>query len=299
MVVVTLSVCPPKLRGDLSKWLFEISPGVYVGTLSRRVREKLWDRICSMIGCGKATMVYRVHGEQRLAFMTRGTDWQVADYDGIQIMKHPRHGSCDDESTDPFPEQREDRTVPVIRMSKNEQKKPDRKKQELLPKDNYVVLDIETTGLDPDKDSITQIAAVKVEDGAIKEEFCRYVLCPPIPENISKLTGITNELVQEHGIPLRQALTELSVFIQTLPIVAHNSDFDITFLENGFEREGISFSMNTVFDTLKASRILVKGLKNYRLQTLLNHFGIETGRTHNALDDARKTFELVSILNKI
>lgn len=294
MVVVTLSVCPPKLRGDLSKWLFEISPGVYVGTLSRRVREKLWDRICSMIGNGKAAMVFRIHGEQRLEFLTQGTDWKITDFDGIKIMKHPCKSMADNEPPEFAAEHPEEKTVPVIRMTN-----PEWKKKELLPRDNYVVLDIETTGLDPVKDAVTQIAAVKVVNGEIGEEFCRYVLCPPIPDHISKLTGITNELIQEHGIPLNQALNELSDFIQSLPVVCHNADFDIAFVKNGFEQEGIPFNSGPVFDTLKAARSLVKGLQNYRLQTLLKHFEIGSDDSHNALSDARNTAELVSILNKI
>ena len=55
MIVVTLTDCPPKLRGDLSKWLFEINNGVYVGNLSTRVREELWERICGNLSSGRAT----------------------------------------------------------------------------------------------------------------------------------------------------------------------------------------------------------------------------------------------------
>ena len=57
MVVITLSDCPPKVRGDLSKWLIEINTGVYVGQVSMRVREELWKRICENLHTGRATMV--------------------------------------------------------------------------------------------------------------------------------------------------------------------------------------------------------------------------------------------------
>ena len=57
MVVVSLTNCPPKLRGDLSKWLLEINTGVYVGQVSARVREALWKRICENVGSGQAAMV--------------------------------------------------------------------------------------------------------------------------------------------------------------------------------------------------------------------------------------------------
>ena len=63
MVVLVLTDCPPKVRGDLSKWLFEINTGVYVGNISARVRELLWNRICENIRQGQATMVYSAAGE--------------------------------------------------------------------------------------------------------------------------------------------------------------------------------------------------------------------------------------------
>lgn len=56
MIVVTLTDCPPRLRGDLSKWLLEINTGVYVGQLNKRVREELWKRICDNLPRGRATM---------------------------------------------------------------------------------------------------------------------------------------------------------------------------------------------------------------------------------------------------
>ena len=54
--------CPPRLRGDLSKWLCEINTGVYVGQLSSRVRDALWDRVCKNLQTGRATMVYTTNG---------------------------------------------------------------------------------------------------------------------------------------------------------------------------------------------------------------------------------------------
>ena len=62
MIVITLSDCPPKVRGDLSKWLIEINTGVYVGQVSARVREELWKRICENLHAGRATMVFHTGG---------------------------------------------------------------------------------------------------------------------------------------------------------------------------------------------------------------------------------------------
>lgn len=89
MVVVTLSNCPSKLRGDLSKWMFEISTGVYVGSMSSRVRDLLWARICGNLKNGRAVMVFSAANEQGLDFRVHNTSWEPVDFDGIKIMRRP------------------------------------------------------------------------------------------------------------------------------------------------------------------------------------------------------------------
>lgn len=69
--------CPPKLRGDLSKWLCEINTGVYVGNVSSRVRDALWERVCQNLKNGQATMVLTTAGEQRMDFRTHNTTWET------------------------------------------------------------------------------------------------------------------------------------------------------------------------------------------------------------------------------
>ena len=96
MTVVVLTACPPGLRGQLTRWLMEISPGVFVGFVSTRVRELLWLRIVEYIGRGRAIMVHSTKGEQRLAFKVHGHDWLPVDYDGVQLMRRPRASSSTD-----------------------------------------------------------------------------------------------------------------------------------------------------------------------------------------------------------
>ena len=95
MVVIVLSAVPPGLRGVLTRWLLEVTPGVFVGHVSRRIRDLLWERVQDGIGRGRALMVYSSRNEQRLAFMTFGHDWEPTDFDGLQLMmrrgrSHPR-----------------------------------------------------------------------------------------------------------------------------------------------------------------------------------------------------------------
>ena len=89
MIVIVLSKCPPSLRGDLSKWFFEISPNVFVGKVSTRIRDYLWDRIIRTIKDGRATMAFTSHSEQGFDYRTCGTDWKVIDMDGIRLMLKP------------------------------------------------------------------------------------------------------------------------------------------------------------------------------------------------------------------
>lgn len=87
MIVVVLSVTPEKLRGELTRWLLEISTGVYIGHLSARVRDRLWDRIVDDVSTGRALMVWSTRNEQRMQFRVHNHSWTVEDFDGISLMR--------------------------------------------------------------------------------------------------------------------------------------------------------------------------------------------------------------------
>ena len=75
--------CPPRLRGDLSKWLQEVNTGVYVGNVSARVRDALWERVCENLKNGRATMVFSANNEQRMDFRVHNTSWKPVDYERL------------------------------------------------------------------------------------------------------------------------------------------------------------------------------------------------------------------------
>ncbi|MFW6186697.1 MAG: type I-E CRISPR-associated endoribonuclease Cas2e [Actinomycetota bacterium] len=89
MIVMVLSACPTGLRGDLTKWLLEISPGVFVGQGSARIRDLLWDRVVTLARDGRAIMVYSSDGEQRLRFKVHRHTWLPVDHDGLLLMRRP------------------------------------------------------------------------------------------------------------------------------------------------------------------------------------------------------------------
>lgn len=86
MIVLVVTACPAGLRGDLTKWLAEISPGVFVGQPSARVRDLLWDRTLELCKDGRALMVHSTNNEQGMEFRTHRHDWMPTDFDGLTLM---------------------------------------------------------------------------------------------------------------------------------------------------------------------------------------------------------------------
>lgn len=89
MVVLVLTACPPGLRGHLTRWLLEISPGVYCGRISARVRDRLWGQVLELCKDGRAVMVFTSLGDQGLTFRVHKHDWEPVDLDGITLIRRP------------------------------------------------------------------------------------------------------------------------------------------------------------------------------------------------------------------
>ncbi len=102
MIVIVTTACPEGLRGHLTRWLMEVSAGVFVGHVTRRVGDELWDRVMELVGQGRAVMVYSAPGEQHFALRNHGHHWTPEDFDGITLIRRPPGG----ESTDSPPPSR-------------------------------------------------------------------------------------------------------------------------------------------------------------------------------------------------
>ena len=89
MVVLVLSACPAGLRGHITRWLLEIGPGVFVGVLTARVRDLLWDRVVELARDGRAIMVYSARGEQRLACGGQRPHWAVGALARLLLVRRP------------------------------------------------------------------------------------------------------------------------------------------------------------------------------------------------------------------
>lgn len=89
MTVIVLTTCPASLRGDLTRWLLEISAGVFVGHVTAHVRTLLWARVTESRGQGRALMVYNHPNEQRLRFEVHDHHWEPVDFDGVTLIRRP------------------------------------------------------------------------------------------------------------------------------------------------------------------------------------------------------------------
>lgn len=155
----------------------------------------------------------------------------------------------------------------------------------------FVVFDIETTGLYAEKDKITEIGAVRVADGRICETFSTFVNPGvPIPEFITRLTGITDEMVAD-APGAEQALDSFLDFTGDLPVVAHNAPFDTGFIKAYAKVFGKRFD-NIVIDTLQLSRKLLPGLGKHKLDAVAKHLGVKLDNHHRAVHDAAATAEI-------
>jgi CRISPR-associated protein Cas2 len=100
VTVIVVAACPVGLRGHLTRWLLEISAGVFVGRVSARVRDLLWERTVDMVKTGRAIMVYSANNEQGLDFKVHKHEWTPVDVEGVTLMLRPNEveGPSDEES---------------------------------------------------------------------------------------------------------------------------------------------------------------------------------------------------------
>ena len=160
-----------------------------------------------------------------------------------------------------------------------------------IEEETYVVFDIETTGFDPFNDKIIEIGAVKMKGKEIIDEFSEFVNPKiPIPEEIVKLTSITDEMVKD-APDIKTILPRFLEFCGDSTVVAHNAKFDVGFIKQKSIDQNLEFSPSVV-DTLPLARALLTNEKKFGLANLTKYFGIILESHHRAIDDARATAEV-------
>ena len=171
--------------------------------------------------------------------------------------------------------------------------------KDLLPfleLDEYISFDLETTGLNPDKDQITEIAACRFVNGEFTEEYTTLINPGiPIPKNITALTGISNKMVEESP-SINDVLPEFLEFVGSTPLVAQNINFDYSFITKNLSTERSPLLDNPLYDTLSLARGFIYFHNSFNLGSLCDYYGIKIENAHRAGADALCTGKLFAYL---
>ncbi len=165
-----------------------------------------------------------------------------------------------------------------------------------LNEKEIIALDIETTGLDPELDGITEIAALLTVDGEIVDKYVTLVNSgKPIPYAIQRLTGIDDSMIS--GAPSeKDALKKLREFVGNRPILGQNIEFDIGFITTRSVKHDLPVWSGKSIDTLTAARVMYPRLTGYGLNSLVKLFGVSLENHHRAEADAKAAFEVAKSL---
>lgn len=281
--VITLKKTPSSLRGDLTKWMQEIDTGVYIGNFNSKVREELWKRVIENVKEGEATICYASRNEIGYDFKTNSKDISIIDFDGIPLVMVDKKEKIKVNDQAKLGYSRASKLRKARQFQKQTKKSP-----------SYVVIDIETDGLDFNKNSIIEIGCIKHYNGGVKEFEKAINIDCPLPKEIVKLTGITDEFLEENE---KQVLSELLDFIKDIPIVNYGNNFDIIFLNHSLKKHNLGYIKNQTIDLMRCVKKEKRMLENYKLETVLKSYGIDKKVPHRALADARLTYELSTKVN--
>ena len=163
----------------------------------------------------------------------------------------------------------------------------------------YVVLDVETTGLNTHADEIIEIGAVRIENGVEVAEFSELIdPGRPVPERVVEITGITGAMLR--GKPtLMDVMPRFAKFCEGAVLVAHNASFDMSFFRRAFRQAGLPFRF-PILDTLALVRNQYPQNKSHKLGNMCKQLGISLVNAHRAVHDARATsLMLIKVLNEV
>lgn len=169
----------------------------------------------------------------------------------------------------------------------------------LLYQQQFVVLDIETTGLSWEQGhEIIELAAERLINGTVTETFHSLIIpSRPIPWDATAIHGLTTEYVREHGRDLVDVLREFADFTNQAILVGHNiRRFDFPFIIDHYRRVNLPPLTNALIDTLELSRQNLR-LPNHQLGTIARHFGFITTGAHRAAADVAMTRQILLALN--
>ena len=198
-------------------------------------------------------------------------------------------------------EEKQENSQITFDMLKKEKKKIQTKvnSNSLKFVDDYVLVDIETTGLSPVNDEIIEIGAIKVKDNIIVNEYNQLIkINRRLSPFIINLTGITDDMLKQGKLPT-VVFKEFVDFIEDDVIIGHNVNFDFGFLSDKCRRY-INYNLqNDCIDTMYLAKKLVPNSINYKLGTLANYFNVSYEGAHRGLKDVEITYEVYNCLRRL
>lgn len=287
LTVITVTNATRGLRGDLTKWMQEISTGVYIGNFNARIREELWNRVKEAIKNGEATLTYQARTELGYSFETINTHREIIDFDGLELVFIEKKKPEYNEKTEGFSK------AARFRKAKNYSSVGGKKK--VL---EFVILDIETDGLQTNSDKILEIGALKIKETVLEEFHHLISYGDRLPSKIKELTGLNESLLQEEGKKLEDVLPKLLEFIGEYRIVGYNIGFDISFLNRKLKQLNLPRINNKSYDLLRLVKKEKMFLDRYTLDSVLKSYGLNDKVPHRALEDCYLIYELSKKVNK-
>lgn len=287
LTVITLKNSPPSLRGDLTKWMQEIATGVYVGNFNTKIRQELWERVVESVGSGEATMTYAYRNEIGYKFETHNSNKIMIDFEGIPLVLTPQNP-------------KEDKKENKLGFSKAAKMRKAKKYFSFKSQEHtkaYIIIDLETTGLDPINDRIIEIGAIKI--GKENKEYSSIIWQDiKLSEKISNITGISDEDIKKCKDE-KNAINEFIDFIGEDTLVGYNINFDIKFINESLKRQEKPKIKNMTYDVMQYVKNDKLFLKNYKLETVIKEYGINKNVPHRALEDVKIIQKLIAKLNKL
>jgi CRISPR-associated protein Cas2 len=268
MIVITLSNCPQTLQGDLTKWMFEVSTNVFVGRMSSRVRDELWERIKNECKTGRATMVYSMNNEQHFNFRVHNSEWEPIEFDGLKFMLRPNPDNVSGNNINTGYHSKAGKFLTAKHFSHNGSSSN--------PSEVYAAIHIETTGLSSLSDDIILLSALIVENGMIKNTFSTLLHTTiPLSSKIAESIGITNEDIINNGKDPKDALMEFICFIGDRTIISYNNSFDFDFIYSSCKRFDLKIPENHKIDLMRISKECLYNMKSHTIDSLVDHFQID------------------------
>lgn len=256
----------------------EIATGVFIGNFNSQIREELWKIITQTSHIGEATLSYEYPNEVGYIFKTFNTRRKLVDFDGLPLVYFPFY---------------EEKITHNKKFSKAYRYHMSRKTFTKNKKSqDFVFIDIETTGLDYENDQIIEVAALRIKKNKIFSYSNLIKINKKIPSHIVRLTSITDDLLLKKGKIIKDVLIELRKFIGSSVIIGYNIQFDISFINKACSDNNIEKFNNRLIDLLTLIRQQYKNLLDYKLEMVLRHFGIKPKLCHRALEDVESIYNL-------